>query len=121
MAIDKNILSVDSDNDDMSYLAFSEYLEEDTKRKKNFAAAEIDMIAENLLKEIEIKNKNKAIKSNKLIQYIIKHCDNKYTVIELKSYDFKDIQDIYNEIKKQKQSKLIKFFHFIFNIQSEVK
>lgn len=120
MNTDKNTSSFDSD-DDMSYSAFSKYLEEDTKRKKNISAVEINEIAEHLLEEIEIKYKNKTIKCNKLIQYIIKHCDNIYTLTELKSYDFKDIQDIYNEIKKQKQSKIIKFFYFIFNIQQEVK
>ena len=35
MTIDKNILSIDSEDDNKNYKAFSEYLEEDTTRKKN--------------------------------------------------------------------------------------
>jgi len=116
MTIDKNILSIDSDDDNKDYAAFSEYLEDDTKRKKNSTAHEIDEIAESLLKEIDRKNKNKAIKSNKLIPYILKHCDGKYDEVELKSYSFEDVQDIYNEIKSKNKPKIIKFFRFIFNI-----
>ena len=118
MADNKNILSIDSDDDDKSYLAFSEYLEEDTQRKKKKTIHEIDEMGEQLLKEIERKNKNKALKSNKLIPYIIKHCDGKYEKIELMKYSYEDVLDIYNEIKtlKQSQSTITKIFHFIFNL-----
>ena len=37
MTFDKKILSIDSEDDDKDYKAFSEYLEDDTRRKKNFA------------------------------------------------------------------------------------
>lgn len=114
--IDKKILlSIDSDDDDKDYEAFSEFLEDDTKRKKNQTVIEINEIAESLLKEIDRKNKNKTIKSNKLISYILKHCNGKYEEEVLKSYSFEDVRDIYNEIKTQRRSTISKFFHFIFN------
>ena len=120
MAIDKNILSVDSD-DDISYLALDEFLKNDTIIKKKKSITEIHELGERLIEEIELKNKKKSIKIDKLIPYIIKNSDDKYTLTELKSYSFKDVQDIYNEIKKQKQSLIVKIFHFIFNIKSEFK
>jgi uncharacterized protein YfkK (UPF0435 family) len=115
MTIDKKILSVDFDDDDKNYEAFSEYLEDDTRRKKNLTAYEIQKIADNLIKEIEIKKRNKAIKSDKLIPYILKHCNEKYNKEELKSYSFEDVQDIYKEIKTQRRSTITKIFQFIFN------
>ena len=75
MTIDKSILSIDSDDDDKNYLAFSEYLEDDTRRKRNLTAKEINEVGENLLKEIERKKRNQALKSQKLIPFILKHCD----------------------------------------------
>ena len=116
MTIDKNILSIDSDDDNNDYKAFSEYLEDDTRRRKNLTASEINQVADSLLKEIDKKNKNKTIKSNKLIPYILKRCDGKYGEEELKGYSFEDVQDIYNEIKIEKKPAIIKFFRFIFNI-----
>jgi len=117
MTIDKSILSIDSDDDNKDYLAFSEYLEDDTKRKKNLAAREIQEIADFLVKEIERKKRNQAIKSQKLIPYILKHCDEKYTKEELIGYTYNDVQDIYNELKIEKQqSPLNKIFRFIFNL-----
>ena len=116
MAIDKSILSIDSDDDNKDYKAFSEYLEDDTRRKKNLTAREIQEVADNLVKEIERKKRNQALKSQKLIPYILKHCDEKYTEEELIGYSYNDVQDIYNELKIEKQSFVSKFFHFIFNL-----
>jgi len=116
MTIDKNILSIDADDDNKDYLAFSEYLEDDTKRKRNLAAKEINEIGENLVKEIERKKKSQALKSQKLIPYILKHCDDKYIEEELLAFSYDDVQDIYNELKIEKQSFISKFFHFIFNL-----
>lgn len=115
MTINKNILSIDSDDDDKNYEAFSEYLEADTRRKKNLTAYEIQGIADNLIKEIEIKKRNKAIKSGKLIPYILKYCNEKYNEEELKSYSFEDVRDIYKEIKTQRRSTIVKIFQFIFS------
>jgi len=116
MSLDKNILSIDSDDDNENYEAFSEYLENDTKRKKNKTVNEIGEMGEVFLKEIDRKNKNNTIKSNKLILYILKNCDGKYDEKELKSYSFKDIKDIYTEIKIQRKPVIIKFFRFLFNL-----
>ena len=116
MAFDKKILSIDSEDDDKDYKAFSEYLEDDTRRKKNLNAREIQEIADNLVEEIERKKRNQAIKSQKLIPYILRHCNEKYTKEELLGYSYNDVQDIYNELKIKKQSFISKFFHFIFNL-----
>ena len=116
MAFDKKILSIDSEDDNKDYEAFSEYLKEDTIRKKNLTAHEIQEVADILVKEIERKKRNQAIKSQKLIPYILKHCDEKYTKEELIGYSYNDVQDIYNELKIEKQSFISKFIHFIFNL-----
>lgn len=116
MTYNKNILSIDSDDDDKDYLAFFEYLDEDTKRKKNLTAREIREIADNLIDEIERKKRNQALKSKKLIPYILRHCDQKYTEQELNQFSYNDVQDIYNELKVQHQSFFSKFFRFIFNL-----
>jgi hypothetical protein len=116
MAVDKNIVSIDADDDDKDYLAFSEYLDQDTQRKKNMAAREIQQVADNLLREIERKKRNQALKSQKLIPYILRHCDEKYTEEELLGYNYNDVQEIYDELKKEKQSFFSKFFHFLFNL-----
>jgi hypothetical protein len=116
MLLDKNILSINSDDDNENYEAFSEYLENDTKRKKNKTVSEIEEMGEIFLKEIDRKNKNNTIKSNKLIPYILKYCDGKYDEEELKSYSFKDVKDIYCEIKIRRKPVIIKFFHFLFNL-----
>jgi len=70
-----------------------------------------------LVEEIERKRKTEEVKSKKLIPYILKHSDGKYTKEELITYSFKDIQDMYDELKKEKQSSIVKFFHFLFNIE----
>jgi hypothetical protein len=112
----KNILSIDSDDDNDNYEAFSQYLNEDTKRKQARIAKEFDQLGNQLLKEIEKKNKHKKVLASKLIPYILKNCKGKYDSEELNSYSFEDVQNIYNEIKIQKRPAIIKFFHFIFNL-----
>lgn len=111
-----DILSIDADDDNENYLAFDEFLQEDTKRKMNKSAAVIDEWGELLLKEIDKKKKMEKLRIKKLIPYILKHSDGKYDEEELIKYTFKDVQDIYNEIKKENESFFIKFFHFLFNI-----
>ncbi len=116
MSKDKNILSIDHDDDNENYEAFSEYLKEHTKRTTRQFAFEIERDGDLLLKEIERKSKNKKLKASKLIPYILKNCDGKYSENELNTYSFEDIQDIYNEIKTENRSAIVKFFHFIFNL-----
>lgn len=116
MALDKKILSIDSDDDNDEYKAFSEYLEEDTKRKKNQTANEIEELGKRCLSEIERKNENQKLKANKLIRYILKHCNGKYDKDELNGYSFKDVQNIYDEIKIENRPVIVKIFHFLFNL-----
>lgn len=116
MALNDKIISIDSDDDNNDYESFNNYLEEDTSRKKNRIAIDIEQTGGQLLKEIEIKNKRKDIKKRTvLIPYILKNST--YGIDELISYSFEDVQKIYNEFKKEKRPAIIKFFHFIFNIE----
>ena len=73
MALDKKILSVDSDDDDVDIKSFSKYLQDDTLRQKNKIANEFQEIGEDLLTEIEKKNLKKEIQKSKYILYILKH------------------------------------------------
>jgi len=117
MALDKKILSIDNNDDDKNYLAFSEYLEEDTQRKKQKAISEIEKMGEDLLIEIEKKKVRKEIIKEKYIRYIMKHHDGSvFSEKALKSYSYEDVLQIYNEIKELKRSKINKFFRFIFNL-----
>lgn len=116
MSPDKNILSIDSDDDDnKDLLAFTEYLEEDTKRKKESTASFINQMGDKFLKEINQKKNLENKQKIKCIKYILKHTY-KYDDEELELYSLKDLQDIYKEVKIQNQSVIIKFFRFIFNI-----
>ena len=117
MALDKKILSIDSDDDNKDYEAFKQYLEEDTRRKKKKTASFIDEIGDQCLNEIGSKKKHKLqISYLEYIPYILKYCNEKYTEDDLKSYSFEDIRDIYKEIKAEKRPAIVKFFHFIFNL-----
>jgi hypothetical protein len=119
MTIDKKILSIDYNDDDKDITAFNEYLETDTVRKKNQTISEIEKMGNFYLKEINKKKKQTELKKTKLIPYIIKHSKGKYDVDdieELNSYSFEDIQDIYNQIKKENRSTISKYLHFLFNI-----
>jgi len=116
MSIDKNMKIIDSD-DDIDLESLSKHLEEDTKRKKNLTLFEIEESGKSLLMEIERKKKNKELQKNKLIPYIIRYGNEIYNADELKSYVFEDVQDIYNQLKKENRSSFMKFFHFLFNIE----
>jgi hypothetical protein len=114
---DKNILSVDSDDDkDMSYLSLSQYLEDDTERKKNRFAREFQEMGDDYLKEIERKKREKKRKQSKLIPYIIKHRKDLYDEEELFSYSYEDILEIYNEIRTEKRSWIIKLFQLFSSV-----
>lgn len=112
---DKKILPLDDELID--YLSLSKYLKEDTDRKKKQTSLEFEEMGNKYLQEIERKNKNKELKQLKLIPYILKHCGDTYDKDELMSYSFEDVQNIYNEIKAEKKPTIIKFFHFLFNIE----
>lgn len=112
-----DILSVEDNDDLIEYVSLSKHLKEDTDRKKKLTQQEFEEMGDRYLQEIERKNKNKELKQVKLIPYILKHRSDIYEKNELMSYSFEDVQDIYDEIKKEKKPAIIKFFHFIFNIE----
>jgi hypothetical protein len=115
MAINEKMLSIDADDDNEDYQAFSEFLQEDTERKKWRNAEMINELGDLLVKSVEKKRKVEKLKAEKLIPYILRHTDT-YSKEELTAYSFKDVQDIYDEIKKEHKPFFIKFFHFLFNI-----
>jgi len=107
---------IDIDNDDVSYMAFTEYLNQDTKRNQEKTAKEIEKMGYDLLMEIEKKQMRKNVIKAKQIKYILKHLD-KYSQDTLDSYSCDDVRDIYSELKKTTKSSFMKFFNFLFNIE----
>lgn len=105
------------DDELIDYVSLSKHLKEDTDRKKKQVSEEFEEMGNRYLEEIERKKKNKELKQMKLIPYILKHRGEIYDEQELISYSFEDVQEIYDEIKKEKKSIIAKFFHFIFNIE----
>lgn len=115
MAIDKKMLSIDSEDDNSDIVAFNEFLEQDTERRKLKTISDIEKIGEVLLNEIDKKNRKREIKKQKQIPYILKYSGDKYDIEELNAYSFDDVQQIFNETQK-KESTIKKIFHFIFNL-----
>jgi len=105
------------DDELVDYVSMSKHLKEDTDRKKKQLSVEFEQMGGRYLQEIERKNKNKELKQVKLIPYILKHRGDVHDHDELMSYSFEDVQDIYNEIKKDSKPAILKFFHFMFNIE----
>ena len=116
MGVEKNILPFD-DDELIDYVSLSKHLKKDTDRKKKQISEEFEEMGARYLQEIERKNKNKELKQIKLIPYILKHRGEIYDNDELMSYSFEDVQDIYDEIKIEKKPAIIKFLHFVFNIE----
>jgi hypothetical protein len=112
---EKEILPLDNDLSD--YISLSNHLKDDTERKKKLISNEIEELGETYIFEIERKRKNKELKQKKLIPYILKYCNEKYSKKELTSYSLEDIQEIYNQIKTERKSPIIKFIEFIFNLE----
>lgn len=117
MSDNKNPLSIDYDDNNETYESFSSYLENDTKRKAKKTAEEIQELGHKYLKEIEQKKKEQNLKKKKLIPYILKHSKEKYIQEELLQYSFNDIVEIYKEYKVQNRPAIVKFFHFLFNLE----
>lgn len=117
MTYDKRILSIDSDDDNEDYQAFDEFLSEDTQRRKKIISSEIEQMGSQYLEEIDRKKRNKELKKNKLIPYILQHATKPYDIEELNSYSFEDVQIIYNQVRKENRSIISKIFHFLFNFE----
>lgn len=119
MGIDREEFKIEPDEDDgMSVLSLAKHLEEDTDRKKNKTISEFEEMGDSYLKEIERKKKHKELKQRKLIPYILRRTGDKYDKDELMSYCYEDVLDIYKEVKQNKPF-IIKFFHFLFNIEEK--
>lgn len=113
MAIDKKILSIDSDDNNENYNEFLKYLDDDVSRRKNKIQSEIEEMGELYLLEIEQKKiRNQPIK-NEYIKYILKKTKNKYSEKLLNSYSFEDVKNIYDELKTNK-SFLVKLFKLFY-------
>lgn len=116
MSLDRKILSIDADDDGVDIKSFTKFLENDTVRNKNKFANEFNELGEDLLLEVEEKNRRKETLKDKHIRYIMKHHDGSvYSERQLKSYDYVDVLNIYNEIKTR-GTFLQRVFRFIFNL-----
>ena len=113
---DKDPLSIHYDDDNKDYGAFREFLEETTERDKNKTAQEIELMGSQFLDEIENKKKNEKLRIKKLIPYILKYCEGRYSEDELMRYSLEDVNEIYVEYKEKHRNPIIKFFMFLFNL-----
>jgi len=104
---------LDEDNDEVSYLEFSDFLENNSKREMKNAQNEITMMGDKFLREIDKKKEIESAKKIELIQYILKKEKDKYDYDELYSYELSDVREIYNGIKANKKS----FIKFLFGIE----
>jgi hypothetical protein len=116
MVKEKDILSIEYDDDDSDYNSFNDFLMKDTRRQMNVAFKEIDGMGEDYLNEVDKKKGRQNIKKVKYVKYIMKHNKGIYSTERLMSYEFADIFHIYTELKDSKQSKLIALFKFFFNL-----
>lgn len=104
---EKEWLSIDADDDDKDYSAFSAFLEDHTERQKAVAADRITAMGEALLSEIDEKKEVQDQEKEILIKYIIKKT-NKYSPKTLREYDINDVRDIHKEVKYENRSWLRK-------------
>ena len=120
MAIDREEFKIEPDEDDgVSVISLAKHLDEDAERKKKVAANEFEAMGGQFLKEIDKKKKRKTSKKSELIPYILKHRGDDYDEEELMSYSYEDVLDIYDQTKKEKRPLIVKFFHFVFNIENK--
>ena len=120
MAINREEFKIEPDEDDgMSVLSLAKHIDEDNERKKNQLANEFEELGGQFLNEIDRKKKRSGSKKSKLIPYILKHRGDDYDEEELRSYEYDDVLEIYNELKKEKKPLITKFFHFIFNLEEK--
>jgi len=116
MQFDKKTLSIDSDDDNENYLGFEEFLEDDTNRMKKKIAREFEEMGDFYLKEKEINDNRSLVQKRKLIPFILKHSEDKYSEEDLLSFSINDIRDIYKQIKSNRSSFFSKLFKFVFNL-----
>lgn len=110
--LNKDILSIDFDDDDKDFDKFHQFLDEHTTRQKRKAASEIEEMGDQFLSEIDYKKAKENVAKKKLVKYIIKKSD-KYSAEYLMGFEYSDLKDMYVEFKEKNKSffkKLIDFF-----------
>lgn len=113
----KNMISIDYDDDNEDYESFNQYMEETTKIATKKIVEEIEEFGDEYLKEIERKKWEENKKKKKLIPYIVKYSEGRYTQEKLLQYTFNDVLEIYSEYKHKNRHPIVKFFCFIFNLE----
>jgi len=91
-------------------------IQEELIKDQIYFAKRLEEDGKFFLKEIEKKRKKNLSKKDQMILYIVKHSKNKYDVDDLIDYDYRDIVDIFNDIKYQNRSWWIKFFEMFFSL-----
>jgi len=109
-------MPIDEDNN-ISVLTYSKYLEDDAERSKKKIASEFEEMGGQFIKEIDKKKKKKKLIQIKLIPYILKHAGDVYEEDELQSYTLEDVEDVYNELRKQRRPVIVKFIYFLFDFE----
>ena len=118
MVIDREKFKIEPDEDDgISVMSLAKHLDNDAERKKLITANEFEEMGGQFLNEIDKKKKRKSLKKSELIPYILKYRSNDYDKEELFSYSYEDVQEIYDQTKKEKKLAIVKFFNFIFNFE----
>lgn len=108
----KEILSIDYDDDNKNLNEFNQFLDDNTQRKKDRDAEQITELGDLLLSEIDHKKSVKEKKKPKLVKYIMSKSDN-HSEVFLYDLDYNDLLDIYNEIKFQNKSFFSRLFDFL--------
>ena len=91
----------------------SKNIQNDLLKSQEYFAKQIQEEGEELLKQIEKKRKKHTNKKDDLISYILKKT-NLYDEDELYHYDYRDVVDIYNDVKYQYRPWWVKFFEMFF-------
>lgn len=91
---------------------FIEFQEDKTDNIKNLFARQIMDSGDELLDEISRKKELENSTKKPLIEYILTKSD-KYTSKQLYSYEYNDVEIIYNKIREENRSIFSKFLKFI--------
>lgn len=103
----------DLEESNIDYELFDKLVKDDILKDQLYFAKQLEQEGESLLKEMELKRKKYNEKKISLISYIMKKND-EYSFDELIQYDYRDILDIYNDIKYQNRPWWVKLFEFLF-------
>lgn len=107
-------ISIDYDDDADDYDGFINLIENHTERQKKVFSSEINQMGDIFIEELERKSLKEDELKKELIPYILKKEPHIYDYNNLLSYSYKDVKDIYNEIKTKKANIFVKLFKFIF-------